>query len=214
MRKFLCRCPKFKKQICFFLCLQNESLISFQPLISDYWLFLLLSLSCRWSWTPDWARRPLVVTCCILELWETTIRCTSCSAARGRRRYFLSTPTRLLLPSRSELLFKLFCQVGFYWFVFNLFSSQSEGETFLRMNELLQHDASVSFHSTGVCLIFLLGRLTTTWLFTGLNWCLCFVSQVNWPLFLARNTSDSLEVLPKSSVLYSTAVVFSRVCPS
>lgn len=38
-----------------------------------------------------------------------------------------------------------------------------------------------------------------------------FVFQVNWPEFLARNTSGSLTVEPQSSVLYSTAVVFSRV---
>ncbi|XP_026205595.1 glycosylated lysosomal membrane protein [Anabas testudineus] len=35
--------------------------------------------------------------------------------------------------------------------------------------------------------------------------------QVNWPLFSARNTSGSLKVVPESSVLYSTAVVFSRL---
>ncbi|XP_040909962.1 glycosylated lysosomal membrane protein [Toxotes jaculatrix] len=35
--------------------------------------------------------------------------------------------------------------------------------------------------------------------------------KVNWPLFLARNTSDSLMVEPESNILYSTAVVFSRL---
>ncbi|KAM4725307.1 glycosylated lysosomal membrane protein isoform 2-T2 [Anableps anableps] len=35
--------------------------------------------------------------------------------------------------------------------------------------------------------------------------------KVNWPQFLARNTSGSLTVEPQSSVLYSTAVVFSRL---
>ncbi|XP_027891715.1 glycosylated lysosomal membrane protein [Xiphophorus couchianus] len=35
--------------------------------------------------------------------------------------------------------------------------------------------------------------------------------KVNWPEFLARNTSGSLTVEPQSSVLYSTAVVFSRL---
>ncbi|XP_034456445.1 glycosylated lysosomal membrane protein [Hippoglossus hippoglossus] len=35
--------------------------------------------------------------------------------------------------------------------------------------------------------------------------------QVDWPQFLARNTSGSLRVEPESSILYSTAVVFSRL---
>ncbi|KAM4539222.1 glycosylated lysosomal membrane protein [Odontesthes bonariensis] len=35
--------------------------------------------------------------------------------------------------------------------------------------------------------------------------------KVNWPEFLAHNTSGSLTVEPQSSVLYSTAVVFSRL---
>ncbi|XP_023267654.1 glycosylated lysosomal membrane protein [Seriola lalandi dorsalis] len=35
--------------------------------------------------------------------------------------------------------------------------------------------------------------------------------KVDWPLFLARNTSGSLRVEPESSILYSTAVVFSRL---
>ncbi|XP_019969174.2 glycosylated lysosomal membrane protein [Paralichthys olivaceus] len=35
--------------------------------------------------------------------------------------------------------------------------------------------------------------------------------QVDWPLFLARNTSGSLRVEPERSILYSTAVVFSRL---
>nr|XP_020477145.1 glycosylated lysosomal membrane protein [Monopterus albus] len=35
--------------------------------------------------------------------------------------------------------------------------------------------------------------------------------KVDWPLFLARNTSGSLKVEPESSTLYSTAVVFSRL---
>ncbi|XP_053302754.1 glycosylated lysosomal membrane protein [Pleuronectes platessa] len=35
--------------------------------------------------------------------------------------------------------------------------------------------------------------------------------QVDWPLFLARNTSGSLKVEPESSILHSTAVVFSRL---
>ncbi|PWA33380.1 glycosylated lysosomal membrane protein [Gambusia affinis] len=35
--------------------------------------------------------------------------------------------------------------------------------------------------------------------------------KVNWTEFLARNTSGSLTVEPQSSVLYSTAVVFSRL---
>lgn len=39
----------------------------------------------------------------------------------------------------------------------------------------------------------------------------CFVSQVNWPEFVARNTSGSLKVEPESSLMYSSAVVFSRV---
>ncbi|MED6269446.1 hypothetical protein CHARACLAT_033231, partial [Characodon lateralis] len=34
---------------------------------------------------------------------------------------------------------------------------------------------------------------------------------VNWRQFLARNTSGSLTVEPQSSILYSTAVVFSRL---
>lgn len=37
------------------------------------------------------------------------------------------------------------------------------------------------------------------------------VPQVNWTLFLDRNVSGGLEVEPKSSVLYSTAIVFSKV---
>lgn len=95
----------------------------------DHWLFLLLSHSWQWRWTPDWARRPLVATCCTLELWDTTIRCTFCSAARGRQRCFSSTPTHLLPPSRSKVLFQLWCKAFFYWFVLNMFNSQSEGET-------------------------------------------------------------------------------------
>ncbi|XP_071778385.1 glycosylated lysosomal membrane protein [Centroberyx gerrardi] len=35
--------------------------------------------------------------------------------------------------------------------------------------------------------------------------------QVDWPAFLARNTSGSLRVEPQSSVLFSSAVVFSRL---
>ncbi|KAK2830978.1 hypothetical protein Q5P01_018909 [Channa striata] len=35
--------------------------------------------------------------------------------------------------------------------------------------------------------------------------------QVNWPLFLARNTSGSLKVTPENSIQYSTAVIFSRL---
>ncbi|KAM6900067.1 glycosylated lysosomal membrane protein [Xenentodon cancila] len=35
--------------------------------------------------------------------------------------------------------------------------------------------------------------------------------KVNWPQFLARNTSGGLTVEPQSSILYSTAVVFSRL---
>ncbi|XP_071355577.1 glycosylated lysosomal membrane protein [Trachinotus anak] len=35
--------------------------------------------------------------------------------------------------------------------------------------------------------------------------------EVDWPLFLARNSSGSLRVEPESSILYSTAVVFSRL---
>ncbi|XP_039978100.1 glycosylated lysosomal membrane protein [Xiphias gladius] len=35
--------------------------------------------------------------------------------------------------------------------------------------------------------------------------------KVNWPLFVARNTSGSLRVEPESSILYSTAVVLSRL---
>ncbi|XP_041867718.1 glycosylated lysosomal membrane protein [Melanotaenia boesemani] len=34
---------------------------------------------------------------------------------------------------------------------------------------------------------------------------------VNWPEFLARNNSGSLTVEPQSSILYSTAIVFSRL---
>lgn len=37
------------------------------------------------------------------------------------------------------------------------------------------------------------------------------VSQVNWTQLLDRNISGGLEVEPKSSVLYSTALVFSKV---
>lgn len=37
------------------------------------------------------------------------------------------------------------------------------------------------------------------------------VSQVNWTQLLDRNISGGLEVEPKSSVLYSTAIVFSKV---
>lgn len=37
------------------------------------------------------------------------------------------------------------------------------------------------------------------------------ISQVNWTQFLDRNVSGGLEVEPKSSVLYSTAIVFSKV---
>lgn len=37
------------------------------------------------------------------------------------------------------------------------------------------------------------------------------VSQVNWTQFLDRNISGGLEVEPKSSILYSTAIVFSKV---
>ncbi|XP_040928748.1 glycosylated lysosomal membrane protein isoform X2 [Betta splendens] len=37
------------------------------------------------------------------------------------------------------------------------------------------------------------------------------IVTVNWTLFLARNTSGSLKIEPESSVLYSTAVVFSRL---
>ncbi|XP_054878486.1 glycosylated lysosomal membrane protein [Poeciliopsis prolifica] len=35
--------------------------------------------------------------------------------------------------------------------------------------------------------------------------------KVNWPEFLARNTSGSLKVEPQSSILYSNAIVFSRL---
>ncbi|XP_014839726.1 PREDICTED: glycosylated lysosomal membrane protein [Poecilia mexicana] len=35
--------------------------------------------------------------------------------------------------------------------------------------------------------------------------------EVNWPEFLARNTSGSLKVEPQSSILYSTAIVFSQL---
>ncbi|XP_061598032.1 glycosylated lysosomal membrane protein [Cololabis saira] len=35
--------------------------------------------------------------------------------------------------------------------------------------------------------------------------------KVNWPQFLARNSSGSLTVEPQSSILYSTAVVFTRL---
>lgn len=38
----------------------------------------------------------------------------------------------------------------------------------------------------------------------------CF-SQVNWTQFLDRNVSGGVEVEPKSSILYSTAIVFSKV---
>lgn len=41
----------------------------------------------------------------------------------------------------------------------------------------------------------------------------CF-SQVNWTQFLERNTSGGLRVEPEISILYSTALVFSRVRPS
>lgn len=41
----------------------------------------------------------------------------------------------------------------------------------------------------------------------------CF-SQVNWTEFLERNTSGGLSVEPEISILYSTALVFSRVRPS
>ncbi|XP_015229867.1 PREDICTED: glycosylated lysosomal membrane protein [Cyprinodon variegatus] len=37
------------------------------------------------------------------------------------------------------------------------------------------------------------------------------IVEVNWPQFVARNTSGSLRVEPQSSILYSTAVVFSRL---
>lgn len=37
------------------------------------------------------------------------------------------------------------------------------------------------------------------------------ISQVNWTQFLDRNVSGGLEVEPKSSVLYSTAIIFSKV---
>lgn len=35
--------------------------------------------------------------------------------------------------------------------------------------------------------------------------------QVNWPEFVSRNTSGSLKVEPESSLMYSSAVVFSRL---
>lgn len=41
----------------------------------------------------------------------------------------------------------------------------------------------------------------------------CF-SQVNWTLFLERNTSGGLRVEPEISILYSTALIFSRVRPN
>lgn len=53
--------------------------------------------------------------------------------------------------------------------------------------------------------------MTVTWLFIIFWPWVCFVSQVNWPEFVARNTSGSLKVEPESSLMYSSAVVFSRV---
>lgn len=40
---------------------------------------------------------------------------------------------------------------------------------------------------------------------------ICCLSQVNWTQLIDRNNSGGLEVEPKSSILYSTAIVFSRV---
>ena len=115
----------------------NEAGIRFLPslitneqseFIIDWLLVSSPSFSCQYSWIPGWLRRLLAATCCMWEPRETTIRCTTCSAARGRQRCCSSTPTLLLLLSGSELILetwkyffwvsKQYCWFSFEWNVF------------------------------------------------------------------------------------------------
>lgn len=149
----------------------NPSHWSIVSLLLLVFFSFLMSFRWPWSWTLGHLSHPLVATCCMLEPLEKTIRCTSCSAARGRRHCCSFTPTCLPLLSRCAFISVI-------------------AKTCLAFMDLW----GAGFHYSWIT-----------------RWCFCH-HQVNWPLFLARNTSGSLKVEPESSVLYSTAVVFSRVC--
>lgn len=67
---------------------------------AELWLFFCF-FSCRCSWTLTRAHRLQILTCSTWEPWEKVTRCTTCCAAKGRRRCCSSTRILFLLLSRS-----------------------------------------------------------------------------------------------------------------